>query len=361
LKNYFKKKNNIISKERKHALEHFPWHHSLIFHEAGVPPIHTPIQTLTQLPASVKERLYVMHVAATNFPFDQGLKIAKEGVENTIRVPVQPPPHSSSLEILEAVLQVDHFRKLGIEKAPEILQTAKMENYRKGAVLIARGKVGEKFFILIEGLVSVWLDKENDKAPIKYCTTGEYFGETALLRNALTSATLIAETNVRCVVFNHYDFLYLIRGTNIAHNMLHLAQIREHDSWECMKENSILLDLSGSQKTSLQILMHRKELKKGEYIWISDSDSESAILVEKGSVELQTEDNEKILLGRGSWIGEINQMVKGKKHRTQCVAAEDCSFFEMEKDKLINFFESNPGIYLYFLKQTVISAADDSF
>lgn len=36
----------FLSEGRRDALLDFPWHHDLIYHEAGIPPIHTPIQTL---------------------------------------------------------------------------------------------------------------------------------------------------------------------------------------------------------------------------------------------------------------------------------------------------------------------------
>lgn len=36
----------FMSEGRRDALLDFPWHHDAIFHEAGIPPIHTPMQTL---------------------------------------------------------------------------------------------------------------------------------------------------------------------------------------------------------------------------------------------------------------------------------------------------------------------------
>ena len=35
----------------------FPWHHDIILHEAGVPPLHTPIRVLSELDADIKARL----------------------------------------------------------------------------------------------------------------------------------------------------------------------------------------------------------------------------------------------------------------------------------------------------------------
>lgn len=36
----------FMSEGRRDALLDFPWHQDAIFHEAGIPPIHTPMQTL---------------------------------------------------------------------------------------------------------------------------------------------------------------------------------------------------------------------------------------------------------------------------------------------------------------------------
>lgn len=39
----------VLSEGRRDALLNFPWHHDVIFHEAGIPPIHTPMRTLEVL------------------------------------------------------------------------------------------------------------------------------------------------------------------------------------------------------------------------------------------------------------------------------------------------------------------------
>ena len=62
----------VITKERCEALLAFPWHHSVVLHEAGVPPLHTPMTALAALPADVKERLYLVHVAEKDVPTGQG-------------------------------------------------------------------------------------------------------------------------------------------------------------------------------------------------------------------------------------------------------------------------------------------------
>lgn len=42
--------DGFMSEGRRDALLRFPWHHDIIFHEAGIPPIHTPMATLQVMP-----------------------------------------------------------------------------------------------------------------------------------------------------------------------------------------------------------------------------------------------------------------------------------------------------------------------
>ena len=70
---------------RGQALIEFNWEHDLVLHEAGVPPLHTPVSTFVDLPARVLDNLYLVHVADKDVPTDQGLRAAKEGVDHTVR------------------------------------------------------------------------------------------------------------------------------------------------------------------------------------------------------------------------------------------------------------------------------------
>lgn len=56
----------------------------LLLHEAGAPPIHTPLEVLMQLPQRVKDRLYVVH--SSTIPPDCDLRVAPTGTAGTLRL-----------------------------------------------------------------------------------------------------------------------------------------------------------------------------------------------------------------------------------------------------------------------------------
>jgi hypothetical protein len=43
--------------------------------------------------------------------------------------------------------------------------------------------------------------------------------------------------------------------------------MRSHPSWEAFERNSLLKDLSSSQKTELQSFMQLRSLQKGQRLW----------------------------------------------------------------------------------------------
>ena len=75
----------ILSKARADDLRNLPLQETdLLLHEAGSPPIHTPLDVLEKLPQRVKDRLYVVHTSA--MPEGCELRVAPTGTAGTIRL-----------------------------------------------------------------------------------------------------------------------------------------------------------------------------------------------------------------------------------------------------------------------------------
>lgn len=85
----------MLSKARADDLRNLPLQETdLLLHEAGAPPIHTPLEVLLQLPERVKRRLYVVHTSA--LPPDCELRVAPTGTAGTIRLDqMQASDHGS--------------------------------------------------------------------------------------------------------------------------------------------------------------------------------------------------------------------------------------------------------------------------
>ncbi|MBK7893743.1 MAG: cyclic nucleotide-binding domain-containing protein [Candidatus Promineifilaceae bacterium] len=91
----------------------------------------------------------------------------------------------------------------------EFVETAveSAEQYEPHAVIIRQGEEPDRFYIIVEGFVSVTHEDENGKQhQVAYLTAGDYFGEIGLLEGSERIATVTAVTRVKVVSFNRDTF-----------------------------------------------------------------------------------------------------------------------------------------------------------
>ena len=119
----------VLTKDRRDFLINFPRDRDVIFHEAGIPPIHTPLSCLCSLPADIRKRMYLVHVNPQTIPRESGLRVAPTGLANTIELDVKPLLHDEAIEMLDAFSRVELFESLAFEKARELLLVAEVEHY----------------------------------------------------------------------------------------------------------------------------------------------------------------------------------------------------------------------------------------
>jgi hypothetical protein len=75
----------VLSKARADDLRNMPLQETdLLLHEAGAPPIHTPLDVLQKLPQRIKKRMYVVHTSSIPKEFD--LRVAPTGTAGTLRL-----------------------------------------------------------------------------------------------------------------------------------------------------------------------------------------------------------------------------------------------------------------------------------
>jgi CRP-like cAMP-binding protein/phosphoribosyl 1,2-cyclic phosphodiesterase len=334
-----------ITAQRARRLIDFPWYHTVVLHEAGVPPLHTPIPVLAALPEGVKERLYLVHIAAKDLPEGTGLKVAPVGVENTLRIDVDPPRQAEAIGLLDVFVGIDLFRGFSLGRAREILQVARSVHYTAGAMIIKEGSLGDAFYIIKSGVASVRSGGEE----IKRYQAGDYFGETALIRNKPRNADVVAQTDLNLVEIDRYDFLYLLRGTDISVRLLRLAQMREERSWDLFRTNTALNLLTSAQKTQLQSFMDVVETKEGDLLWTSGEAAGAAYLIDEGRVALEGYSDGLRPYGSASFLGEIDAIVSGGATTGSARVVEAGRVFCLTRTDLVRWFDENPGLHLTFL------------
>ncbi len=330
-----------LSAERCQALLDFPFHYDVVLHEAGIPPIHTPLTALQNLPESQRKNLYLIHTTEEKCR-GSGLRIAEAGVEHTIEIPVPEREHATSAAILQLLRSTDIFRHLTIQQASDLLQLCHHATYKPGDYICREGEVGTHFFVILSGFCTVKLSKKHgqgkdlhqkirgdsvgdvsecirDQEPSidsegtydsssrvsssttdflsikeqeeqsKVFSAGDYLGELALLtKNKIRSADIVALSRLSLIKLDAHAFRYLLDTTpGLQYRMERLSQIRCSLSWKAIGANSVLSRLRSTQRSQLQSIMQVMHVKAGTKLWKRNQPTQYAYLVAKGYLEFE--------------------------------------------------------------------------
>lgn len=177
----------VFSKERYESLAEINWKkYDIILHEAGVPPIHTSTAVLRAFPESIKQKMYLVHIAGDALPADSGLKVAKTGLKNTIVLDVRVTV-DTTIQKLDLLSSIEFLNEIPLNKARDLIRCSKVENFMPGQVVIKEGTHGNKFYIIMSGIAMI-SSKSGNTPFSKFAFSGDYFGETTLIQEGKRNA-----------------------------------------------------------------------------------------------------------------------------------------------------------------------------
>ena len=333
----------LLSRKRLEGLLDFRWDADLILHEAGVPPIHTPIETLCGLDDQTKTRLYVNHISEDKLPAGGGLKLAPPGVEATLVLEVAPPELWLAQRMLDLFAGVDLLNPLGIDKVAEFLRIAAYRKYGAGELLVRTGDPGDSFYLILSGEAEVLQKGELLTRLGRY----DYFGEVGMLLSSERTADVRAYTEMEVLSVVKQDFLRFIFGTEIERSLQLVAESRLHEGWPLMNENSLLARLSVKQKTQLIPAMRQRSIPAGKLLFRAGDRIRCLYLIKDGSVKVEREGWSVEQATRGSLLGRVK--AANDRHAVTVTTLTPAVVYVINIIDLEAFFRHNPGTYVRFL------------
>jgi CRP-like cAMP-binding protein len=335
-----------LPESRWKFLKEFPWDRRIIYHEAGVPPLHTKVSYLASLPKDIQEKITVYHIAKKDMPPGSYLKLATFGIENTLYPEVTPPSYQEAYNLLDILSQIDIFQGYPIEKAKEFLIIVKEEKYKRGEQIIRKGTPGDKFYIIASGNVKFEGLTSDKDTPVKRYGTYEYFGEASLILNTPRQADVYADTDVVALTIEKSKFLQFIRGSDLKQNLEKLNEVRESNSWKTLMASKNFRGVTSHQITQLELIMKPEAYPKhAELIREKDTFSKGFIIRE-GEIEVFKDGKLVRELGIGDFVGEIYQLTKRMPSSFTFVTKTNVEVFTLNHEDLVQYLKKNPGVYM---------------
>ncbi|MCG8615882.1 MAG: cAMP/cGMP-dependent 3',5'-cyclic-AMP/GMP phosphodiesterase [Desulfobacterales bacterium] len=332
----------VVDENRRDFLKDFPWDRDIIFHEAGIPPLHTPMKVLTALPADIRERMYLVHVTNEMIPEGSGLKIAPTGLSSTLELDVAPPEFSRPVEILGTYLDQPLFASLPPEKTMEFLCISQTRHCKPGTVIVRKGNPGQHFYVIMTGQVEV----SRNGTLLTTFGRGDFFGEKCLFSDIPRTATVTAKSDVRLIILHKEDMLAFIRNTPVEDTLFHLASVQNKQLRDLLNLNPIFRSLTPSQKTQIfQILVPVPSPEAGELIRQGDP-PDACYFLTTGHVRVSRDGVDHTTLGPGALFG-IRTIFDGEAPSSFSFTANpDAVLLRMAKADLDRFAQNNPGVFL---------------
>jgi len=337
----------LFPESRHKFLQSFPWHYNIIYHEAGIPPLHTPIAYLASLPEEIQKKITVYHIARKDFPETSHLNMAKFGIENTLYPEITASKYVDAIKILDVLNHVDLFRDFSITKAREILMVIKETNYKRGDYIIRKDTPGDTFFIIVSGNVTVaGIDSNIKKTYGKY----EYFGEGSIITGETRSADIIAETDVYALIIERAAFLHLISGSQLEKELRKLINARKSNSWDVLSKSSIFGAMTSHQKTQIESLMKLTKIKEGTNLIEVNKPMDMGYILISGEVHLVKNDEVKYTFMPGDFIGDIFGLLKNVKSTFTARAISEAEIYMIDHEDMAGFIQKNPAIYMRLVR-----------
>ncbi len=333
----------VLSKERYDELRNFHWESDIIYHESGIPPLHTPMSVLTGLDAEIQKKTVVYHIAKNSFPENSELTLARFGIEHTQYIDVQQPEYERFYHVLGLLQYLDFLEDIPISKAQEFITIVEERSYKKGEIIIKKGTPGTHFYIIKRGNVSVPGQNLEQR---KIYGVNDSFGEVALLTNKPRSVDIVAETDVKLYTIERDKFLYFIEGTELKTILQRLSQIRDEETWNTISSSPILRILTSSQKTLLESLLHTIEIEKPGAILKAGETIEKAYIIRKGEIDVFGGRKMVATLGRGDFIGAMVKIHRKEPADYTYKNRGPVSLYYIKKEDVLYFLTKNPGLIM---------------
>jgi CRP-like cAMP-binding protein len=331
--------------ERREELSHFDWSHDLVFHESGVPPLHTPLALLEALDDDIKRRLRVLHVTPARLVDRKGLIVAEPGREATIEIPVNAAPELRVLRRLALLGRTRLFSRLPLARAAELLAAARELRVPAGDRFIKSGDVDDVLYVVTGGKAAVL----RDGVELKRYGLGDYIGETAVFLRRPRTADVVAVTDLDLLIVDGAVARRVCDGTDVPMMVARHAQVRDMGAWTLLDATDQFAGLTSTQKNTLETLLIPFDLGAGSRLIAPGVPADQMTILLQGRVVLDGPDHDDAptptFAREAAFVGDISALLAGRPqpHGAVVVAGRARGFF-LQRHDLADFLDDNPGI-----------------
>jgi CRP-like cAMP-binding protein len=327
----------------------------LLFHEAGIPPIHTDKATLRALPEAITDRMALVHIADRDVP--EGFMPGKPGVFET-RVLLPPTPRSRERVLLEAMRLVAYLYDMPSETLETLLRGGEVITHPSESVILRKGPTTRHeplyFHIVTDGRASV---RDDGGCVIATLGKADTFGEWGIShQRGFRSADVVADRPCQTIRLSEEQYRWLVDKHPIVQERLskirsllprlQVAPGRARLKAEAeMGVRSVIESMSASQLSSLAIFGTAQTFKRGQPIIVQGDEADGFYILLSGHLAVSIENGRVVgELGEGDVFGEQSLLeARAIRAATVTVVSADAEVLFMSTSSFQKLLQTVPA------------------
>lgn len=232
---------------------------------------------------------------------------------------------NSQVDYLKSVTM---FEKLNENTLRQIADILKVSKFLINEKIIKQGEVGDKFYLIVDGKVSVTQSSLGSSSrELIQLTRGKYFGELALISNEPRKANVIAIEPVICYTIDKQTFNSVLGTLKDAET--------ESIGITILKKVKILQGLTEKQLHTIAKCLEIINYYDGNEIIIQGEEGDKFYMIVSGEVIVYVNHVEVARLKSGSYFGEMALMNDERRNAT-ITAAGDVTCLTLNRTEVSN-------------------------
>ena len=244
-------------------------------------------------------------------------------------------------EIIEFLKQIPLFAELGDKELSELCGHIKLRRFMKASSIIRQGDKGDSFYTIVSGTADVVVSESNGtEKTVGTLSTGDSFGETALLEGVVRTASIIATTSVAVFEISRSAFEKFL-ASNAENREKLTSKIR---LGKMLLASPVFSFMNQKQTAFLIKNLRQEKIKSGTVIFRQGDEGDRFYLVNEGEIHLERVDNSvktlDIVLTAGNFFGEM-ALVKNIPRTATAEAVTDAVLFSLDKESFRSIMENS--------------------
>jgi CRP-like cAMP-binding protein len=325
----------------------------LLFHEAGIPPIHTDRQKLELLPEAMQAKTALVHIADRDVP--PGARLAKPPLFTThTLLPATEQSHQGS--VLRTLALVSYLYDIPSETLKGLADRAYIRVFERDAVIIQAGPVkqGEtlNFFVVADGEVAV----KDGRRLITKLIKADSFGEWGIShQRGFRSADVVASRRTQLIELDEAAYHWMVTKHPVIQARigkirtlvprLQLAQARavRKTKEEPQRIRSVIEDMNTTQLSAFAVFSEVKRFDQGMPVVIEREAADGFYILLSGYLRVITDGIVVGELSEGDVFGEMGLIEDGKRMATIEVISADAEVLYMSQQAFDALLQTVPA------------------